>query len=140
MFNVLLLALGLNKVDQPYICVKFVGVFQTYLKIHSCFDTALCDDKPFQIQKQCYQLHIRYLELQPSICAKYRRLRGKFSGKEGSSFTGEEEFFYCIFGLSKNPLGLVDSIHAVQKKGKISILKRRCLICYHKSLKTCCYW
>lgn len=50
------------------------------------------------------------------------------SGKEGTSFTGEEEFFYCIFGLSKNPLGLVDSIHAVWKKGKISILKRR-LIC-----------
>lgn len=46
------------------------------------------------------------------------------SGKEGSFYVEEEEDIFCfIFGLSKNPLGLMHLIRAIWKKGRIAIFK-----------------
>lgn len=46
------------------------------------------------------------------------------SGKKGSFYVKEgEEMFGFIFGLSKNPLGLMRLVHAVWKKGRIAIFK-----------------
>lgn len=52
------------------------------------------------------------------------------SGKGGSSYVEEEEEIFCfIFGLTKNPRGLMHLIHAVWKKGRTATFKMCHLFC-----------